>query len=523
MRAKSVATLALALLGLAAGSAQDGASVPDEASARFGAAAADVRAKLEASLEELAAVRAQLAEEKIPLSRELSALEAELRELNLEYRETTRKLNVSALDLTKLKNEIATREEQSTYLTNLFLDYQRNFESRLHVAEEQRYEELLEAARLAPENANLSDAEVYDAQIAVLTASIARLDDLLGGTRFDGTALDPTGLLREGTFALVGPVALFRSADGAVVGTVERQVNSVQPTIVPFARPEDAEAAANVVETGAGAFPLDTTLGNAHRVAETEDSLLDEFEKGGSVMWPILALASAALLVALWKWISLAFVRRPSNKQIGALLGAAGRNDQAAAEAVVARLEGPAGRMLSAGVAHMNEPRDLIEEVMYETVLTTRLRLQRMLPFIAICAAAAPLLGLLGTVTGIINTFKLITIFGSGDVKMLSGGISEALLTTKFGLVVAIPSLLLHAFLSRKARAVVGQMEAVGVAFVNRVEKASRVREVRPTARAHGAVTSAAPDPELVRAQVNEILRDVLGPVLRENEVEAVR
>jgi biopolymer transport protein ExbB len=127
--------------------------------------------------------------------------------------------------------------------------------------------------------------------------------------------------------------------------------------------------------------------------------------------------------------------------------------------------------MLAVGVEHLREPRELIEEVMYETVLTTRLKLERMLPFISICAASAPLLGLLGTVTGIISTFKLITIFGSGDVKTLSGGISEALITTEFGLIVAIPSLLLHAFLSRKARGVVQQMEATGVALVNQISK----------------------------------------------------
>lgn len=138
-----------------------------------------------------------------------------------------------------------------------------------------------------------------------------------------------------------------------------------------------------------------------------------------------------------------------------------------AAEAI----KGPVGKMLSAGVEHVKEKSELIEEVMYETILATRLKLQSLLPFIAISASSAPLLGLLGTVTGIINTFKLITVFGSGDVKTLSGGISEALITTKFGLIVAIPSLLLHAFLSRKARSVVDQMQKAAAAFINQVNK----------------------------------------------------
>jgi biopolymer transport protein ExbB len=128
--------------------------------------------------------------------------------------------------------------------------------------------------------------------------------------------------------------------------------------------------------------------------------------------------------------------------------------------------------MLSAGVAQFDAPKDLIEEVMFEKLLHARTRLQRALPFIAVSAASAPLLGLLGTVTGIINTFKLLTVFGSGDVKMLSGGISEALITTEFGLIVAIPTLLSHAFLSRRARAVTDRMEQLAIAFLSELEKA---------------------------------------------------
>ncbi|MBN1515008.1 MotA/TolQ/ExbB proton channel family protein [Candidatus Sumerlaeota bacterium] len=134
----------------------------------------------------------------------------------------------------------------------------------------------------------------------------------------------------------------------------------------------------------------------------------------------------------------------------------------------------PVGQTLAIGVEHIDEPRDLIEEVMYEKVLATRFRLNSMLSFISISAASAPLLGLLGTVTGIINTFKLITVFGSGDVKTLSGGISEALITTEFGLIVAIPSLLLHAFLSRKARGVIDQMEKAAISLANQISKTHR-------------------------------------------------
>ena len=186
------------------------------------------------------------------------------------------------------------------------------------------------------------------------------------------------------------------------------------------------------------------------------------------------------------------------------------------------KVRGPLGRMLTTGVEHLEETQELIEEVMYEKVLTTRLRLQSMLPFIAICAASAPLLGLLGTVTGIINTFKLITVFGSGDVKSLSGGISEALITTKFGLIVAIPSLLLHAFLSRKAKGITDQMEKAAVAFINQVMRtrnSHRGEGARLSSEYELPVASAAPDRELVRAQVAEILQEFVGDT-RPEELE---
>ena len=188
-------------------------------------------------------------------------------------------------------------------------------------------------------------------------------------------------------------------------------------------------------------------------------------------MWPIMGLAAAALLVALAKWLSMLFVRSPSDKRVQALLAAVARRDRAGAEAAVAAIPGPAGRMLAVGVAHLDEPRELVEEVMYETVLATRLRLNAWLPFIAITSSSAPLLGLLGTVTGIMNTFTLKTVFGTGDPKTLSTGISEALITTEFGLYVAIPSLLLYALLSRKAKRVIDRMEQCAVGLVNQMGK----------------------------------------------------
>lgn len=476
------------------------------AGSTFGSAAGSVEEKLEASLAELDALRRQMADEMLPLSRRLASLEADLAEARKRFQDRVRELDSRSLDLSNLRSEIDAREKETTYLAGLLGEYQRNFESRLHVTELQRYRAGLELAKLAVENTALSEQEISEAQATLVLASLDRLHENAGGTRFAGTAVGDGGLVESGTIVLAGPVAIFEPDSGTGTATAEQRLGSLEPAAIRYADPLDAAAAAMLARNGAGELPLDPTLGNAHKIAATEETLLEHIAKGGPVMYPILGLAGAAFLVAILKWIGLSTVRTPSRRRIAELLAAIRAKDDAKAKALAARLGGPAGDMLRAGVDSLSEPRDIVEEVMYETILVTRLRLNRFIPFVAIAAAAAPLLGLLGTVTGIINTFKLITVFGSGDVKTLSGGISEALITTEFGLIVAIPSLLLSAFLSRKARGILDRMEGVALSFLNEV---ARSRD-----------SAAAPDPETekarVAAQVREVLAEMLTPAVRE-------
>jgi len=478
----------------------------------FESARTDLGARLETSLVELATLREAIVAERIPLGEELSALELELSAARAELQDVTRQIDGRSLDLSNLRTELKQRKDESSYVANQLGEYIRNFESRLHIGEKQRYRESIDAARTAPEKPDLDQREVFAVQASLLTRSFERLEDALGGTRFAGNAVDPNGLVQRGQFLLVGPYALFRADSGHLVGTAEQRL-STEPIVAPFGTPEDNASAGQLVVEGAGTLPFDPTLGNAHKMEATQEGFVEHIKNGGPVMIPILLMAAAALLVALAKWIRFTFVRRPGRKTVQQLFEAVARNDREATQKLGSAVSdrGPLGGMLWTGVQHLDEPRALVEEAMYENVLTAKLRLNSFLPFIAICAASAPLLGLLGTVTGIINTFKLITVFGSGDVKSLSGGISEALITTKFGLIVAIPSLLMHAFLSRKARGIVADMEATAVGFVNRIpdDGARQVRGVSVAATEGSAV----PDEALIREQVTKILGEMLGPL----------
>ncbi len=478
----------------------------------FEQAGSNLERQLVESVAALAKLRDEIAAEKVPMGKRLAELETELQRVRADFQDKTRLLDSRTLDLGNLRTQIKLRQDEAAYVSNLLADYVRNLDSRLHVAEKQLLDQPLRTARLATENTAAAPSDVFAAQLGVVEASIERLVEAGGGARFAGHAIAGDGLVSRGTFTAVGPLLFFSSIDGRTYGSAEQRSDSNEPAVLAFDDPALDAAAANVLVGGTGELPLDPTLGNAHKVAQIDDTFVEHLLKGGPVVWPIVGLAALALLVALLKWLSLAAVRTPPQKRIRMLLEAVARRDKAEACRVAEVLTGPTGQMLAAGAAHLEEPRELIEEVMYEKVLDSRLKLQRWLPFIAITASSAPLLGLLGTVTGIMNTFSLMTLFGTGDPKVLSSGISEALITTELGLYVAIPALLLHAFLSRKARRLVDDMEKAAVAFGNQVAKTPLRREQEAPSEPEGPEGWRREGPS--RAQVKDLLAEMLTPIV---------
>jgi len=126
------------------------------------------------------------------------------------------------------------------------------------------------------------------------------------------------------------------------------------------------------------------------------------------------------------------------------------------------------------GLLARRESRETLESVLQEAILKELPRLERALPLLNIMGAVAPLLGLLGTVTGMIGTFEVINVYGTGDPRLLSGGISVALVTTMLGLCVAIPIMLLHTVLNRQVEHIVGDMEEKSVTLTNIIHRCCR-------------------------------------------------
>jgi biopolymer transport protein ExbB len=436
--------------------------------ADFSAQEERMDARLEGVLSELAVERERIAREKLPLSRSVAALEAEVAELRRERDRFQKVQDSNTIDLASLTKQVDGLEDQEEFLESRLDEFARDFEGRLHIAELPTYESLTAAAKLANQNVSLEPEQRRAAKVSVVKAALERLRNQIGGQRFQGEAL-VDGRLRSGQFVGVGPTVFFVTDERDGAGLVEAQLNAADPVMIPLP-PDFAGGLADAAATGRGLLPLDPTLGKALKVEKARKTVGQYVADGGLVGYVIIGLGVAALLLTSFKALEIVRFRVAGHEQVDAILEDLAEGSQAAAAKRAGGIEGIAGEMLSIGVEHAAEGRGVLEELLFERVLRVRPTLERFLPFLAITAAAAPLLGLLGTVIGMINTFQLITIFGTGDAKSLSSGISEALMTTALGLVVAIPTLILHGALSRLAKRKLGLLEELSVAFVNGVD-----------------------------------------------------
>jgi biopolymer transport protein ExbB len=430
------------------------------------AVASSAAADLQKALAELTAVRQEIEAERLPMARKLNDLERTLADRKTDFARAQRFQENQLVELNALKAEARRQSDEVQFVDSLLGEYAKAFRSRLNFVEEPRYREVFERIEKAAAAPDLAPGERFGRRSEVLAESLQRAERALGGERIDGRALDKQGRVVTGGVALVGPVAVFAAGAGGVAGLLQQELNRTDPTIAQT-DPAVIEASRKLVTTGAGELAFDPTLGNAFKLAALDESLYEKLAKGGLIMIPLLLLGAAALALAVVKWFQLSRIRPATEADLRKVLEHLENRERDQALAHARAIPGPAGSLLATAVEHAGEKREYIEEVLYEKMLGARARLERGLAFLALSATTGPLMGLLGTVMGMIATFKLISSFGSGDPKALAAGISEALICTATGMAVAIPSLLFHAFLSRKARGIIGGMEQTAVGFIN--------------------------------------------------------
>ncbi len=209
----------------------------------------------------------------------------------------------------------------------------------------------------------------------------------------------------------------------------------------------------DLVDATEGEWPIgiDPTRGQLLSLLVQSPNLQERIAQGGTVGYVIIVLGVIGVLIAIWRLLVLSAVGAKVNSQVKNL-GQPNTNN-------------PLGRVLKVGKDSTGSDIETVELKLGEAILRETPKFNSMLPLLKIISVVAPLLGLLGTVTGMIVTFQAITLYGAGDPKLMAGGISTALVTTVLGLVVAIPTVFMHTLVSSRARRLtqILQEEAAGM------------------------------------------------------------
>jgi len=250
-----------------------------------------------------------------------------------------------------------------------------------------------------------------------------------------------TDVTRIGGFNLVanGKYLEYIDETGTVAELIRQPANRYLSTVEALTTGKDTTA-----------FALDPTGGSILSLLVQAPDTRERIDQGGVVGYIILAIGAVGLLIALVRFVNLMTVGAKVNRQL--------KSDEASSD-------NPLGRVMLVKDNYPNLDTETLELKLSESILRELPELSSMLTLIKIISVVAPLIGLLGTVTGMINTFQAITLFGTGDPKLMAGGISQALVTTVLGLVVAIPMVFLFAYLNSRSKNIINilQQESTGI------------------------------------------------------------
>lgn len=397
--------------------------------------------------------------------------------------ESGKKVAAAEADIASLQGRVLAASLEADRLSGLLQDETERADTASEATEV--IDTLLSQATATLEKGALRLPEKDGAQDRVLQLRSAFDQTLLLVRRYasvhveDGAFFTLDGQRVEGKLVHVGNVASYGVA-GEAAGAL---APAGQDRLKVWSEAPTASVARDLLEgkkpQAVGVFLYESLdKGIESRQKQT---VVEHVTAGGIIAWVIVALGFIGLLMVIARTITL--VR--SGSGIGALVArlttmVAGGNRQAAL-ACCEKQRGAAARVLRVALLNLDQPRERLEDAVSEALLHEHSRLDRFGSMIIVVAAVGPLLGLLGTVTGMISTFDVITEYGTGDPRMLSGGISEALITTELGLIVAIPILLLGNILSSWASGIKDALDKAALRIGN---------------AGHGVIVEAEPIPE---------------------------
>ena len=198
-----------------------------------------------------------------------------------------------------------------------------------------------------------------------------------------------------------------------------------------------------------------------------EASLWDVMKEGGWLMWPIILCSVVAMAIIVERFWALRSSYIIPKHLVAQVWGWVKNNQMDAGKLKEMKAGSPLGKVLAAGLVNTKHGRDIMKESIEEVASHEVHEMERYMSVLGSIAAISPLLGLLGTVFGMIKVFTAIVLQGTGNAAVLAGGISEALLTTAAGLCVAIPSLFFHRFLTRRIEEISVFMEQEAIKLVD--------------------------------------------------------
>ncbi|NRA82692.1 MAG: MotA/TolQ/ExbB proton channel family protein [Gammaproteobacteria bacterium] len=350
------------------------------------------------------------------LLKQLAIEETKLKTLSVAAATITRAKDEQNLTLTKLEQRLQSWQQQQNYLNNV-------------LASIDPHSVINSADQLSTYLDNQTKSSEF------IAATIA----LNNGEMIDGQRL------------ALGPSHWFMS-DGQDRGGLINQVEQQWQLALEFDS-RQLEQLSEVLTNQRGMLALDPSNNRSLVLAQHQESLVEHLNKGGIWVLPIIAFALLALVIALFK--AAVLMRLPSIDQTLLSLKNLPRH-QLALASIATRYSQPS----------QQQQRD---DLLLDQLIQTKHQVERGLSAIAVTASVAPLLGLLGTVSGMIKTFKLMTLFGAGDANAVSGGISESLVTTELGLIVAIPALVVHALMSRRCHHYMAGLESYAVKLSHQI------------------------------------------------------
>jgi biopolymer transport protein ExbB len=273
----------------------------------------------------------------------------------------------------------------------------------------------------------------------------APLNFITGYEAKEDGSLDKTKPIYEPQEREITRIGVFNAISGDDIATYKNNVGLIaldRQMQGPFSSKSSSLQGAT---SGVTSFLVDPTKGALLSAFVRKPSLWEKVQEGGVVGYVIMGLGAIAAVIAFLRLVVLTGVSGSVRKQ--------------ARDLKRPSLSNPLGRILKVYQDNPNSDPESMELKLGEAMLKESPKINAWVMFIKIIAVVAPLLGLLGTVTGMIQTFQAITLYGAGDPQTMAGGISQALVTTVLGLVVAIPTVFLHWMVSSRARGIEAALE----------------------------------------------------------------